>query len=492
MAEIPQEGELSRLPVARLLLELRRERYEGVLRLAMERTEKCIRLQGGVPIFAESNLPSESLGVQLLDDGAISREQHARVSQQVQESGVKEGTALLELGVLSPKQIFQALKDQVRRRILSCFAWSEGTWKLESGEALPEDAQAFRTEPVGLVFEGLVRHWGPDRLLAELMPQLDRVAEPQAAFAKLRERLSGDADASTLCEALASGRPLGAALQDASSPAALAAAWILDAAGGVAWKALEAAAGESDADPEVVVVFEDAAESRAPAPTAGDAEQTAAPAVDSQVEALRSEVFTRHAALAELDHYGVLGVSRDAPAAAVKSASLTSATRFHPDALSGLGLHDIRAEATALFARIARAYATLSNPHSRSEYNAQLDGNATADADRIANAEALYRKGEILLKAGDFTGALTFLQPAVELWPEDPAYRSSLGWALFKKTPPDLESAREHLERSLELDDRDARAHYRLGLVLRDAGEKQAGEQHLATARKIDPKVSGR
>jgi tetratricopeptide (TPR) repeat protein len=152
----------------------------------------------------------------------------------------------------------------------------------------------------------------------------------------------------------------------------------------------------------------------------------------------------------------------------------------------------VRAEATALFARIARAYATLSDPESRSEYNAGLDGNATADADRIANAEALYRKGDILLKAGDFAGALAFLQPAVELWPEDPAYRSSLGWALFKKTPPDRDAAREHLERSVELDDRDARAHYRLGLVLREAGDKEAGEEHLATAKKIDPKVTGR
>jgi tetratricopeptide (TPR) repeat protein len=492
MAEIPQEGELSRLPVARLLLELRQQRYEGALQLAMGRTEKCIRLQAGVPIFAESNLPSESLGVQLLDAGAISREQHARVSQQVQERGVKEGSALLELGVLSPKQIFQALKDQVRRRILSCFAWSEGTWALEAGEALSQDAQAFRTEPVGLVFEGLVRHWGADRLLAELTPHLDRIAEPQAAFEKLSARLCDDDDARTLCEELAAGRALGTALQGASSPAALAAAWILDAAGGVAWKVPEGAAAEADAAPDIVLVLEDPADAQEAASETASAGETASRTTDARVEELRSEVLELHAALAELDHYGVLSIAREARAGAVKNAYLKAAKRFHPDALSGMGLGDVRAEATALFARIARAYATLSNPESRSEYNAQLDGNATADADRIANAEALYRKGDILLKAGDFAGALAFLQPAVELWPEDPAYRSSLGWALFKKTPPDRDAAREHLERSVELDDRDARAHYRLGLVLREAGDKEAGEEHLATAKKIDPKVTGR
>ena len=44
----------------------------------------------------------------------------------------------------------------------------------------------------------------------------------------------------------------------------------------------------------------------------------------------------------------------------------------------------------------------------------------------------------------------------------------------------------------MELDDRDAQAHYRLGLVLREAGEKDLGEQHIATAKKIDAKVTGR
>jgi tetratricopeptide (TPR) repeat protein len=260
----------------------------------------------------------------------------------------------------------------------------------------------------------------------------------------------------------------------------------------VAWKVPEGAEAEADATPDVVLVFEDQAEAQESAGDAAAARDTASATTDPRVEKLRSEVLERHAALAELDHYGVLGVAREAAAKAVKSAYLKAAKRFHPDALSGMGLGDVRAEATALFARIARAYATLSDPESRSEYNAGLDGNATADADRIANAEALYRKGDILLKAGDFSGALTFLQPAVELWPEDPAYRSSLGWALFKRTPPDLPAAQEHLQRSVELDDRDAKAHYRLGLVLREAGEKEAGEGHLATAKKIDPKVSGR
>ena len=191
MGEIPQEGGLAQLPVPRLLLALRRERYDGLLRLTRDRVEKRVVLQRGVPVFAESNLPSESLGVQLLDDGRIDREQHARVSQLVQDKGVKEGAALLELEILSPREIFDGLKDQVRRRILGCFAWPDGCYALESHAELPEDAQAFRTDPLPLVFEGLLRHWGTDHLVGQLTIRLERyphrgIGEFQADRKKLQ------------------------------------------------------------------------------------------------------------------------------------------------------------------------------------------------------------------------------------------------------------------------------------------------------------------
>lgn len=494
MGEIPQEGELSHLAVPRLLLALRRQRYDGALVLERDRTSKRVLFQGGVPVFAESNLPSESLGVQLLDDGVIDREQHARVSALVQERGVKEGAALLEMGVLPPRQLFTALKDQVRRRLVSCFAWGDGRFALAPGEATADEAQAFRTEPVALIFEGLVRHWGPERLLAELTPHLDRSANPTRSFERLRSRLADSEPAGEILDRLAAGAPLGKALQDGSSVEALAAAWVVDAAGAVEWCDPKPGGDGDDSEPEIELelLFGDGPAAETGRKRDAPASKRGAPVDDGEIAALRSEVLERHGALGELDHYGVLGVPHDAPPDTIKSAYLKAAKRFHPDALAGQGLGDVRSEATALFARVARAYATLSDPQARRNYDAELAGHATADADRIANAEALFRKGEILLKAGDFGGALPFLEPAVDLWPEDPAYRSALGWALFKKNPPDSATAREHLEKSVELDDRDAKAWFRLGHVLRDLGDEQAGDRALARAREIDPQVSGR
>ena len=86
-----------------------------------------------------------------------------------------------------------------------------------------------------------------------------------------------------------------------------------------------------------------------------------------------------------------------------------------------------------MFAAIGKAHAVLADPKRRRSYDASLDSDETdLDAERLAAAETNYRKGEILMRQGNFRGALEFLRPAVELWPEDATYQGALGWALFK------------------------------------------------------------
>ena len=96
MVAIPEQGRLEEIPLPRLLLDLHRARFEGSLELRRERMQKTFLFQEGVPVFAESNLASETLGVQLMDAGRLSREDHARVSQHVAERRCKEGKALLD------------------------------------------------------------------------------------------------------------------------------------------------------------------------------------------------------------------------------------------------------------------------------------------------------------------------------------------------------------------------------------------------------------
>ncbi len=162
MVAIPETGTLDETPLPRLLLDLYRAGFNGSLFLSRDRAEKSFLVQQGVPIFAESNLASETLGVQLMDAGEITREDHLRVSRHMEDKQCREGTALLELGLLDPKSLFLALKEQVRVRLLDCFGWTHGSFRVEPTGALDAAAQPFRADVYRLVQEGIETHWSAE------------------------------------------------------------------------------------------------------------------------------------------------------------------------------------------------------------------------------------------------------------------------------------------------------------------------------------------
>ncbi len=495
---VPDQGSFEELPLPVVLLRLYRRRFSGTLRVARDGVEKRVVLRDGVPVMAESNLPSESLGIQLMDAGRITRDDYARVVEAVRSRKCKEGAALLGLQLVGPKELFESLKQQVRRRLLDCLGWSRGSFALEAGLVATDDASAFRCDPVALVQEAVAINWSPQVLRAHFAERraLFPVATPRTEA--LVNRLYLDADVQHFLDGLGGSDPISTWLDSVSAPTALAAAWVLDVLGAVELREEPPCDGDgAEAGPQIEVFVADGASAGAAKPAAAPAARApakptaaATAAADAKLEGLRKEILTLREDLDRRDHYQLLGILPSADAAAVRAAYVGLAKRFHPDALTRLGLADLRDVAEAVFARIAEAHEVLSDPDRRRDYDrGDQNGNEDMDVARVVQAEALFRKAEILLRAGNFGGALEFLRPAVAMWPEECAYQSALGWALYKKAPPDTKAAREHLEKAVQLDRDDAVAHFRLGVVLRALGEQQAGEAALARAKQLDPKV---
>jgi tetratricopeptide (TPR) repeat protein len=495
MVAIPESGQLENTPLPNLLLELSRSRFDGNLRLSRQRHEKTFRFQRGAPISAESNVASETLGLQLLDSGQISRDDHHRVSSYVVERDVKEGVALLELGLLNPKELFVALKEQVRTRLQDCFGWPRGEYAIEIQQATTADAQPFRADVYPLIQEGIEIHWNAERVLADLAPHMNQTARRNRQLSRAQERLRSDDCVVALIDALDGTRTLWRALQSARTPRSMAAAWVLDGIGAIDYaapKSANDAKREEDAPPEIEIVLTDADEvvdpAGAPGVAASGAEAADAPGMD---EVLVLEISQKYVSLDDLDYYAMIGIPQDAPPAAIKRAYLDAAKRYHPDALARARLDgETRQKAGKVFAAIGKAHAVLADPKRRRSYDASLDSDETdLDAERLAAAETNYRKGEILMRQGNFRGALDFLRPAVELWPEDGTYQASLGWSLYKATPSDPVRAREHLERAYSLEPRDAEIAHRLSLVLKTLGEVAPAANLLAKARELDPDI---
>jgi len=493
MSSIPEDGHLEDRDLPTLLLELLRGRFDGALELSRERTRKTFVFQEGAPVSSESTLASESLAAQLLELGRISADDHARVVSHSGRHQCPEAKSLLALRVLEPRQLFDAMKEQLSARLTECFSWPGGRFHVDAAVPPPPNAAAFRSDLIPTVQAGIAAHWSRDRVLTDLMPHMEEHPRPNKRFTGIAARLVSDPSVESVIEAFDGSHTLWQVLQHASTPVALAGAWILNASGALDHHATAECDGTApplplpDRDIEIYIEEGPAEGYQAVRSTAGP--KRLPRKLRERAKTLRREIAEKHARLRELDGYALLGVPRDADAATLRRAYLQAAKSFHPDALTRLGLDaEVREQANDVFAAIGKAHAALSDVRSRREYDASLsiDG-AELDAERIAQAEISFRKGEILIKTGNFRGALDFLRPAVELWPEECAYQSALGWALFKKEPSEPEAAREYLEKALHLDPKDATNLVRLSAVLRSLGEEQAANAAAGRAQQIDP-----
>jgi tetratricopeptide (TPR) repeat protein len=470
-AIVPESGSLAEVSLPRIILDLYANRFTGVLELSRARTRKSFVLQDGALVGSESNLPAEKLCVILEDAGLLSRLDRSRVDAEIRSSGSAEGVALLSLQVIEAKQLFEGLREQLRKRVIECFGWTSGDFRIEATESRSDDVQPFRMDPFKLAQEGVEKHWNLDRMLETLTPNLNQYASAGSRLGKVVHHLSLDATVERMIAGLSGNQTLATIIGPAvNSPPALAAFWVLDAAGALVYSDNPPASKDEDGPAEIEIEISETGEAAASSTASGSASGPASAQPEAkanpEAEKLRAEVLDRLERLDSLSYYELLGVEREATHAAIRKAYFMTAKRYHPDVIARLGLHDIRSQAGEVFSKITEANEVLSNADRRETYNQQLDGGAgEIDLQTLAQAETFYRKGEILINMGDFRGALDYLKNAVDLYPHEAVYQSDLAWTYFKKAPPEPEPALEHIRLALELDPEDAVAQFRLGVI---------------------------
>jgi tetratricopeptide (TPR) repeat protein len=494
MGGLPERGDLRTTPLPALLLVLLRQRWSGALVMTHGRVTKRISLREGCLVAAESSRPSESLVAWLRDSGRLGPGAADRLARHTPgarpEGPLPELAAVRELRLVPAKELLLALREHLRRTLLDAFTWSDGEFVLEASRDGAE-AKFPGMDPLPLVQEGVETRWSAERMVADLREQAPRYPKPTREASLLVPRLRSDASVEAFLASLDGTRTLAEALHAAASPRALSAAWVLVTTGALSFGDGPGAPSVGPAAaPTLEIEILTRAATAAAAPAAPEPSPLEAAGDDAAAATLGAEVRDKHARLAHLDHYETLGIAHNASPPEVRRAYVSAARRFHPDAVARLGLDDLKREANEVFASIVRAHTTLSDPARRRDYDASLADPAAPDASRLAQAELLYRKAALLMRAGKFADAIRLLEPCVTLWPEEATYHSELGWALFKQPKPALLAARGRLERALALAPRDARAHLRVAFVLAELGDEEGAARERAMAQRFDPKVT--
>ncbi|HET6440207.1 MAG TPA: DnaJ domain-containing protein [Anaeromyxobacter sp.] len=220
-----------------------------------------------------------------------------------------------------------------------------------------------------------------------------------------------------------------------------------------------------------------------PAPARPAAAPTASPSaavVPLDLAVLRTVLEKQKGA----DHFQVLGVKRDAAAAAIKAAYFQLARSYHPDAVPPDAPPEAKKLCADVFARLSEAWAVLGDEGRRVEYLEELKSGGAADVDvmRILHAETVFQEATVLVKARRYDDAMTKLGEALQLNPEEPEFAIWKAWCEFllaadKKRQHPMSAAA--IEAALKKNAKCAPGYQFLAQMAKLVGELNLAEKHL-------------
>ena len=174
------EGDLRRVQVADVLSFISMIRGSGKLHLKQARLERTLHWLEGEIIFATSNTPEQSLGQFLLRNGKITQEQYDESAQRVGPH-MRHGKALVQMGAISPNDLWWGLKNQALEIIYSLFTLNEGSFSfVEAGEEVLNERIVLSINTSSAIMEGI-------RRLDETARIREKITSLEMVFAKTGE-----------------------------------------------------------------------------------------------------------------------------------------------------------------------------------------------------------------------------------------------------------------------------------------------------------------
>lgn len=150
------QGNLSIMHLAEALFFLAMTKKTGVLILKHEEVTKRVYYENGEIVFAASSLNEERLGDILLLQGVMTEAQYRR-SVALLEPGKRQGRVLVEMGVITPEDLWKVVCEQVESIIYSLFEWAQGYFEFLEGDLPTDERIKLAVSIPNLILEGMRR-----------------------------------------------------------------------------------------------------------------------------------------------------------------------------------------------------------------------------------------------------------------------------------------------------------------------------------------------
>lgn len=452
-----------------LLHDLYGMKATGLLHLQRGEAKKIIYIKDGYPIFARSNVLSECLGRMLVRDGVITQVDCDASVERSRESGRLQGTVLIEMGLLTPQELHEALARQVTEKLLSTFAWQDGTSQFAPGKDFKKSVTSIQLTPASLILNGISRFWTPPQLEAFLHPlqndYLKQASNPQYRFQDIELTKRGETTFSQCLGTLTLSQIL-----DRHPLARREVQQIL-----------------------VALLISEMLETSTTTDEISAADMTSVHTDQPVDEKLRRKILDDYTQIMQSDYFAALGLNRQCATPEVRRAYYKLAKEYHPDRFLGRGLsQEMSGKINEMFQFITQAYSVLSDPKNCSNYLDELVNGPkkTININQVIEAETAYQEGRTLLKVRRYSAASKPLKRAIELSPEEPEYLTHYAWALFKASPENREAQKQAMEvllASRELNPALDLSHLYLGHIYQVQGKDRHSEKSFELAVQANP-----
>ncbi len=475
---LPTKATLKDLPLHRVLLSLYNTKQSGLLVIESKERKKAIFIDSGNPRGCRSNIKSETLGAMLIKLGEIDQPTLNRVLKECEDGdGFPLGGALVAKELLSPERLAELLETQLKQRLFDLFTWEGGSITLRPyKKGMVSDNIPVSISTPALILAGLMhaaKHSSSESLLdgnrtLRLVPHKTLTLEVfQFSGPELRVIHALD-NTPTLAQLLQNLQQI---KMDANQLEAFMVALL-----------------------QIGLVEYGAVAKVAPSQSKSKERAKARSKADGGEFTVR---MRKELAQAEgKNYFELLGISQAASEAEIRKVYFQLAKEFHPDRLRKLSDQHLRRNGEVLFAKISEAYNTLVDANKRKEYLASLEigsQDATEQAAKILESEALFQKARGLIRQGEFRVAKGILDKAAQLHPEDPEISLYLGWARYKvasasKVHGEMQAAKALIEKYKDGRPNLDAGYFFLGQIAKLEGNLHSAEQMFVKTMDINPR----
>src|SRR5687768_10008686 len=171
------QGDLSSIALPDVLTFISMIRHTGRVVFRHGDSQRVILWSEGEVVFATSNYSQDSLGEFLVRNGKISEQQH-KESLAKMTPGMRHGKLLVQMGFITPKDLWWGIRHQVLEIISSLFTWKEGIFAVFEKEGVEEEERiTLNMSPSSIIMEG-IRRIDESAMIQERIPNLNIIFRP--------------------------------------------------------------------------------------------------------------------------------------------------------------------------------------------------------------------------------------------------------------------------------------------------------------------------